>query len=86
MVRSSSFFASFSSSVKPWFYVNENYTYVNVASQDNDPDSILNFYRKAIEYRKTISAIKNGTYKEYFKGSKSVYTYIREDDKYSVLS
>ena len=32
----------------PWFYVNENYREVNVAAQEKDEDSVLNFYRRAI--------------------------------------
>lgn len=38
--------------VKPWMRVNNNYTTINVASQIDDPNSILSFYRKAIELRK----------------------------------
>lgn len=37
---------------KPWFTVNPNYVDVNVESQLEKPDSLLNFYRKAIELRK----------------------------------
>lgn len=37
---------------KPWFTVNPNYTEVNVAAEEKDPNSQLNFYRKAIALRK----------------------------------
>lgn len=70
---------------KPWFYVNVNYKEVNVEKQENDNDSILNFYRKAIKLRKELSAVKCGNYKEYNKGSSKVYTYSREDDKQKIL-
>ena len=36
----------------PWLKINPNYPEVNVESQKNDPDSILNFYKKAIKLRK----------------------------------
>ena len=36
----------------PWLKINPNYPEVNVESQMNDPDSILNFYKKAIKLRK----------------------------------
>ena len=36
----------------PWFYVNENYPEINVEQALADPDSILNFYKKAIALRK----------------------------------
>ena len=57
----------------------------NVKQQENDNNSVLNFYRKAINLRKKLSAIRHGNYEEYFKKSKKVYTYIREDDKQKVL-
>ena len=76
--------AGFSTS-KPWFYVNENYKEVNVNKQENDENSILNFYRKAIKIRKELSVIKNGNYKEYNKLSSKVYMYSREDSNQKVL-
>ncbi|HKL84061.1 MAG TPA: alpha-amylase family glycosyl hydrolase, partial [Bacilli bacterium] len=36
----------------PWLKINPNYPEVNVESQMKDPDSILNFYKKAIKLRK----------------------------------
>ncbi len=44
--------AGFTTGDKAWFTVNPNYPEVNVASQIDDPDSQLNFYRKAIALRK----------------------------------
>ena len=64
---------------KPWFYVNENYKEVNVAAQEEDPNSVLNFYRKAIALRKSLSSVRFGDYKEYDPLSAKVYTYSRED-------
>ena len=69
----------------PWFYVNENYKTVNVKDQEVDPNSVLNFYRKAIQLRKECSAVRNGDYKEYNKLSSKVYMYSREDDKQKLL-
>ena len=70
---------------KPWFYVNENYVDVNVAQQEADEHSVLNFYRKAVALRKELSCVKHGNYKEYDKLSSSLYTYSREDDKQKIL-
>ena len=69
----------------PWFYVNENYPQINVAQQETDKDSVLNFYRKAVKLRKELSCVRNGNYKEYGKLSGSFYTYSREDDKDQLL-
>ena len=69
----------------PWFYVNENYKQINVADQEADKDSVLNFYRKAIELRKSLPVVKNGIYKEHGKASSKLYTYSRENDKEKLL-
>ena len=69
----------------PWFYVNENYKEINVEKQESESNSVLNFYRKAIGLRKTLSAVKHGNYTEHFKGSSKVYTYTREDKKQKLL-
>ena len=69
----------------PWFYVNENYKEVNVASQEADENSVLNFYRDAVQLRKELSSVRYGDYKEYGKLSSSFYTYSREDDKEILL-
>ena len=37
---------------KPWMRTNDNYTSINVAVQQDDPTSVLNFYRKMIALRK----------------------------------
>ena len=35
----------------PWLKVNDNYTEINMETQDADPDSVLNYYRKLIALR-----------------------------------
>ena len=69
----------------PWFYVNENYREINVAAQEQDPNSVLNFYRKAIALRKTLSCVRDGNYKEYGKLSSRLYVYSREDRNQKIL-
>lgn len=69
----------------PWFYVNENYSEINVAQQENDSSSILNFYRKAIALRKSLSAVRNGKYKEHFHYSRRLYCYTMECEKQRLL-
>lgn len=45
--------AGFTSS-KPWMNINPNYHNINMADEDKDPDSVLNFYRKMIKLRKDV--------------------------------
>lgn len=40
------------STAKPWMRVNDNYKEVNAASQVDDPDSLYNYYKKALAVRK----------------------------------
>ena len=56
-----------------------------MAAQEEDPDSVLNFYRKAIALRRELSCVKNGSYTEYYKHSSSLYTYARENEKQKIL-
>ena len=69
----------------PWFYINENYKTINVADQEKDENSVLNFYRYAIKLRKESSSVRYGNYKEYGKLSSSFYTYSREDEHEKLL-
>jgi len=72
-------------SAEPWFYVNQNYESINVAQQEEDPDSILNFYRQAIKLRKNLSCVRYGNYKEYRRHSGKVYMYSRQDNRQKIL-
>ena len=61
----------------PWFYVNPNYREVNVRAQENDPDSLLNFYRELLRFRKENPIVIYGDYKEYMPEDKKLYVYER---------
>jgi len=63
---------------EPWFHVNPNYTEINVAQQESDEDSILNFYRRAIALRRSLECVRSGAYREHFKLSAKLYCYTRE--------
>lgn len=39
----------------PWLALNDNYVSINVAEQENRPDSVLNYYKKLITLRKADS-------------------------------
>ena len=69
--------AGFTTADKPWFYINENYWQVNVEDQEKDKDSILNFYRKLIKFRKRFDVVRDGVYKEYYAESSKIYCYER---------
>ena len=62
---------------KPWFNICDNYKEVNVEAAENDPDSILHFYRKLIKFKKENKVAIYGKYKEYYPNSSSLYVYER---------
>ena len=77
--------AGFTTADTTWMNVNPNYTWLNAAQQEDDPDSILNFYRKAIALRKALSCVRHGSYKEYRPLSQKHYLYSMEDDQQKIL-
>ncbi len=68
-----------------WISVNPNYTEINVADQEKDPDSVLNFYRKAITLRKSLPVVRYGDYREYGRLSGKFYTYARVGEMQRLL-
>ena len=61
----------------PWFGVNPNYRDINVEVEETQPDSVLNFYRKCLEYRKHSEVALWGDYREHKKHSRQLYMYER---------
>ena len=61
----------------PWFSVNDNYRTINAAAQEDDPDSLLNFYRRAIRLRKELRVIRDGSFTDHTPLSGSLYVYSR---------
>lgn len=49
----------------PWLKVNEKYHAINVADQEKDPDSVLQYYRKLIALRKSKAYRELFTYGEF---------------------
>ena len=77
--------AGFTTGETTWMDVNANYTQINVAQQLKDPDSVLNFYKKAIALRKSLSCVRYGVYKEHRPLSGKHYLYSMEDDTQKIL-
>lgn len=61
----------------PWFVVNDNYRQINVESQQNDPDSLLNFYRDALQFRRDNPVVVYGDYVEHLPKSRELFVYER---------
>lgn len=62
---------------KPWFPVNKNYHEINAKKEAENPDSILNHYKKLIKFKKENPVAIYGDYKEHYKNSSKLYVYER---------
>lgn len=63
---------------KPWLPVNGNYTTVNVAAQDKDPNSVLNYFRAMQKLRKENEVLIYGKVTLLDKDNPAVFAYTRE--------
>lgn len=75
------------SDVTPWIKNSDDYEWNNVAVQDLDQNSILNFYRKMIQFRKEHDALIYGKtipYKPNDKGT-MIYKRILDKEEYLII-
>ena len=64
----------------PWIMVNPNYTSINAAAQEKDPDSVLNFYRRLIRLRRESEwkdIIAEGSFLLLSPEDEEVFAYLR---------
>ncbi len=72
----------------PWLKTNANYAVINVAAQESDADSVLNYYRKLTALRKSPNYKDVFTYGKFvpaFADSESVMAYYRVNETQRVL-
>jgi oligo-1,6-glucosidase len=62
----------------PWLAVNPNYTIINKAALEKDPNSVLNYFRKLSAFRKANPILVYGKYTLLDKTNPQVYAYTRE--------
>ncbi|MBR4483799.1 MAG: alpha-glucosidase [Erysipelotrichaceae bacterium] len=76
-------FAGFSKA-KPWLAVNDNYKEVNVKRQEEDPSSVLNFYRELSKFRQKHKALIEGRFRSYEDESDEVFIFDRTDEEETI--
>ncbi|MCR8559586.1 alpha-glucosidase [Mucilaginibacter sp. BJC16-A38] len=62
----------------PWINVNSNYKTINAASQEKDPNSTLNYFRKVVKLRKNNPVLVYGKYTLIDRENPDTYAYTRE--------
>ena len=68
----------------PWLQVNPNYTAINVEKEAQDPDSVLNFYKKLIALRKDPEykeTVVYGALEPFMEERHNLMAYYRKGDK-----
>lgn len=71
---------------KPWAKVNDNYTEINAAEELQNPDSVLNFYKKVLKIRKEYAdVIRDGKYIPINIKNNNIFSYIRDNGKQKLL-
>ena len=63
---------------KPWLKVNENNRYLNAEVQEKDSNSVLNYFRKIVKFRKENPVLVYGKYTILDNDNPNVYCYTRE--------
>lgn len=63
----------------PWLSVNGNYPRINVKRQEDDPGSVLSYYRKLIAFRNGSRVLQEGDFTELYRKN-GVYAYRRACD------
>src|SRR3990172_8242055 len=73
------------SSVKSWLPVNPDYVKRNVEVQRADPKSLFNFYRRIIQLRKDLPALRRGIFQPVTFEPRKILSYLRRDRDQIVL-
>ena len=72
----------------PWLKVNSNYKDINVQNQENDLDSVLNYYRKLVATRKSPEykeLFTYGVFEPAYEDTEYVMAYYRVSDNKRIL-
>jgi len=70
--------AGFSTAPKTWLPVAKNYQVINVKAEQTDPTSLLNWYKRLIELRRTNPTLRDGSLTMLNTGNANVLTYVRK--------
>lgn len=69
----------------PWLPANQNHATINVNSEENDPNSVLNYYKKMVRLRKDNPVLVHGDYTCIQPEHPQIYAYTRTLDDNKVL-
>ncbi len=70
--------AGFSNAKATWLPVGNDYKSVNVAAEESNPDSLLNYYKKLVALRKENAQLRDGDFVPLDESNNSVLSYLRK--------
>lgn len=78
-------YAGFSNK-KPWIPLSDEYQEKNVETELENPRSLLNLYKKIINFRNQSEALMIGSYQSLDTKSKDIFSYVREYEGEKILT
>ncbi len=78
-------FGGFTEADTTWLKMNPNYKTLNVAVQEQDPDSVLNFYKAMIALKKSDKVFVTAPCQLVMPEDRSIYAYTREGEAYTYV-
>jgi glycosidase len=69
----------------PWKAPDSKYKFINVESQNNDPDSLLSHYRNLIQLRNAHPALQTGDFEIVKSKNTNVFASLRSNDDESII-
>ena len=69
----------------PWNYISGNYTQYNVADEEADPNSLLEWYKRLIHVRNGSPALRQGTHDPLGSSESAVMAFVRSHEQQTVL-
>jgi oligo-1,6-glucosidase len=70
---------------KTWLKVNPNFKKINVQADSENPDSILNYYKALIRFRKEHLVLVYGSFEDILPEHEKIYAYIRSSENEKLL-
>lgn len=77
--------AGFTTGKSTWLPIPASFKTYNVASESEEKNSILNFYKELIKLRRTNDALINGSWVAVDEDNKNVFSYLRKTESENVL-
>ena len=70
---------------KTWLKVNPNFKNINVRADNDNPNSILNYYKALIRFRKEHLVLVYGAFEDILPQHEKIYAYIRSSENEELL-